>query len=137
MSSYSCRLFAMSSRQPRQVSWEAATREASVSPVGKRQEAHSCSATGGFLTFRGRDWMGRAPPPLTWHRDHWSPSPEHIHPCGVAVTKGSVQADIGQLAPPHVLFFGSNRGEDDAVLGQAHVLGILLDIWLPHGWESQ
>lgn len=33
ISSYSCLLFAMSSRQPRQVSWEAATRDASVSPV--------------------------------------------------------------------------------------------------------
>lgn len=86
------------------------------------------------LTEEGAAW---AEPPLTWHCDHWSPSPEHVHPCGVAVTKGSVEADIGQLASPHVLFFGGNGGEDDAVLGQPHVLSILLDIWLPHSWESQ
>lgn len=33
MSSYSCLFLAISSRQPKQVSWEAATREARVSPV--------------------------------------------------------------------------------------------------------
>lgn len=33
ISSYSCLFLAISSRQPKQVSWEAATREARVSPV--------------------------------------------------------------------------------------------------------
>lgn len=40
MSSYSCLLFAISSGQPRQVSWEAATREARVSPEIKAQQVH-------------------------------------------------------------------------------------------------
>lgn len=36
MSSYSCLFLAISSRQPKQVSWEAATREARVSPAVKK-----------------------------------------------------------------------------------------------------
>lgn len=38
MSSYSCLFLAISSRQPKQVSWEAATREARVSPVIRNLE---------------------------------------------------------------------------------------------------
>lgn len=38
MSSYSCLFLAISSRQPKQVSWEAATREARVSPAIKKKE---------------------------------------------------------------------------------------------------
>ena len=38
MSSYSCLFLAISSRQPKQVSWEAATREARVSPAVKKDD---------------------------------------------------------------------------------------------------
>lgn len=74
---------------------------------------------------------------LTWHCDHWCASPEHIHASGVAITERRVKADISQLATSHMLLFWGNRGEDDAVGRQAHVLGILLDVGLTHSWEAQ
>lgn len=76
-------------------------------------------------------------PSLTWHRDHWGASPEHIHASGVTIAERCVKADISQLATPHMLLFRGNRGEDDAVDRQPHVLGILLDVGLTHSWEAQ
>lgn len=46
---------------------------------------------------------------ITWHSDHWSPSPQHIHASCVPIAKGSVQTNISQLPSPHMLFFGGNR----------------------------
>lgn len=73
----------------------------------------------------------------TWHGDHWCSSPQHIHACGVPVAKWGVQANICQLTPAHMLLLWRNRGEDDAVGWQSHVLGILLNVGLPHCRESQ
>lgn len=45
--------------------------------------------------------------------DHRSASPQDIHRSGVAIAKWGVQADISQLAPSHVLLFGSYVRKDD------------------------
>lgn len=55
----------------------------------------------------------------------------------MAIAERSIEADISQLATPHMLFFRGNRGEDDAAGSQAHALGILLDVGLAHGREAQ
>lgn len=55
----------------------------------------------------------------------------------MAIAERRVKADIGQLATPYMLLFRGNRGEDDAVGRQAHVLGILLDVRLTHSREAQ
>lgn len=55
----------------------------------------------------------------------------------MAIAERRVQADVCQLAPAHMLLFGGDRGEDDAVLGEPHVLCILLNVRFPHGRETQ
>lgn len=74
---------------------------------------------------------------LTWHGDHGCAGPQHVHAGGVTVAERRVQADVGQLAAPHVLLFGGDGWEDDAAGGQAHVLGVLLDVGFAHGRETQ
>lgn len=74
---------------------------------------------------------------LTWHCDHGGAGPENIHACGVTVAQWGVQAHVRQLASPHVLLFGGYGGEDGAGAGQTHVLGVLLDVWLADGGETE
>ena len=55
----------------------------------------------------------------------------------MAVAEWGVQTHVGKLAPPHMFLLGCNRGEDDAGGRQAHVLGILLNVGLPHSRKTQ
>lgn len=72
MSSYSCLLLAISSRQPKQVSWEAATREARVSPVIRKNNCTTENANSAwslllFMLSSHTMRMGRMQPGAqTW-----------------------------------------------------------------------
>ena len=48
----------------------------------------------------------------------------------MAITQGRVQANIGQLAPPHVLLLGGDIREDDLAILQTELLGSNVDICL-------
>lgn len=74
---------------------------------------------------------------LTRQSNNGRSSPQDVHGCGVSVAKGSVEADIGELTPSDVLFFGGYIAEDDAARGKTQRCCCGLKMALAHGREPE